>query len=161
MWLGSMWRRVWRCPKWRDMKSPLLGGGRATEESASVTPSGLCKDWKERGKKVSQWLISYTHCLSYQPQTGYKLSFSTLVVLYIFCLFLLSSITSMWKLVSRARNLPLLKLVWEWPLDPRGPDPMSFEKIPRLGPQIGNLGTPGRFLGTKFYSLKFFSHKSR
>ena len=45
----------------------------------------------------------------------------------------------MWKLVSRAQNLPLLKLVWEWPPDPRGPGLMSFEKIPRFGPKIGTL----------------------
>ena len=67
--------------------------------------------------------------------------------------------TSMWKLVSRAWNLPLLKLVWEWPLESRGPGPVSFEKIPRFGLEIGTLGTPGRSYGTKKFSSKFFSNK--
>ena len=37
-------------------------------------------------------------------------------------------------LTTVSRNLPLLKLVWEWPSDPRGPGPLNFEKNPRAGP---------------------------
>ena len=55
----------------------------------------------------------------------------------------------MWKLVSRAWNLPLLKLVWEWPPDPREPGQLSFEKIPWCGPEIGTLGTTRYFLPVK------------
>ena len=36
---------------------------------------------------------------------------------------------------------------------------MSFEKIPRFGPEIGTLGTPRGSNGTKFFSSKFFSYK--
>ena len=37
---------------------------------------------------------------------------------------------------------------------------MSFEKIPRFGPKIGTLGTPGGPMGPDF-SLKFFLYKDR
>ena len=47
-------------------------------------------------------------------------------------------------------------MVWEWPPDPRGPGPLSFEKIPRFGPETGTLGTPGGSHGTNFFSSKFF-----
>ena len=51
---------------------------------------------------------------------------------------------------------PLLKLVWEWPPDPRGPGLMIFENIPWFGPEIGTLGTPGRPHGTNFFFFKIF-----
>ena len=43
------------------------------------------------------------------------------------------------------------------PPDPIGPGPMSFEKIPRFGPEIGTLGTPGGSHGANFF-LQNFSH---
>ena len=68
-------------------------------------------------------------------------------------------ITSEWSVLWAARNSPVLKLVCEWPTDPRGPGPLSFEKIPRAGPKIGTLGTPGGSHGTKFFSSKISSFK--
>ena len=67
--------------------------------------------------------------------------------------------TSRPKLLWALRNLPLLETVWEWPPDPKGPGQWSFENIPRFGPEIGTLGTPGGSHGTKFFTSKFFSCK--
>ena len=36
---------------------------------------------------------------------------------------------------------------------------MSFEKIPRVGPKIGTLGTPRGSHGTKNFFSKIFSYK--
>ena len=72
------------------------------------------------------------------------------------CLFQLY-ITSEPSVLWAARNSPILKLVWEWPPDPRGPGPLSFENIPRAGPKIGTLGTPRGSHGTNFF-LQNFSH---
>ena len=55
-------------------------------------------------------------------------------------------------LTTVSRNLPLLKLVWGWPPDPRGPGPLSFEKIqesdPRYRPKVQTLDTPRYLRGT-------------
>ena len=48
----------------------------------------------------------------------------------------------------------------EWPPDPKGPGQLSFENIPRFGPKIGTLGTPGGSHGTNFFSSKIFSLKN-
>ena len=68
--------------------------------------------------------------------------------------------TSPPKLLWAPRNLPLLKMAWEWPPDPKGPGQWSFENIPRFGPKIGTLGTPGGSHGTKFFSSEIFSLKN-
>ena len=64
--------------------------------------------------------------------------------------------TSPPKLLWAPWNLPLLKMVWEWPPDPKGPGQLSFENIPRFGPKIGTLGTPGGPMGP-FFSSKMLS----
>ena len=68
--------------------------------------------------------------------------------------------TSPPKLLWAPRNLPLLKMAWEWPPDPKGPGQWSFENIPRFGPKIGTLGTPGGSHGTKILSSEIFSLKN-
>ena len=62
--------------------------------------------------------------------------------------------TSPPKLLWAPWNLPLLKMVWEWPPDPKGPGQLSFENIPRFGPKIGTIGTPGGSHGAKFFLQK-------
>ena len=61
-------------------------------------------------------------------------------------------ITSQPKLLWAPWNLPLPKMVWEWPPGPKGLGSLSFENIPRFGPEIGTLSTPGGPLGQIFSS---------
>ena len=64
-------------------------------------------------------------------------------------------ITSQPKLLWAPWNLPLPKMVWEWPPGPKGLGSLSFENIPRFGPEIGTLSTPGGSHGAKFFLHKF------
>ena len=50
-------------------------------------------------------------------------------------------------------------MVWQIPPGPNGPGSLSFENIPRFGPEIGTLGTPGSPMGPNFFIQKIYHTK--